>query len=393
MNLITLTRKNLQDRPLSTLLSLLLIMLAVGLISFVSQFNKSVKNQLDNNVRGIDMVVGAKGSPLQLILSAVLQIDAPTGNIDFGEAKKLRRHRLVKSGVPLSYGDTYKGFRIIGTDSNYLKIYKIKLAEGTRWEKPFEVGLGANVAKRLNLKIGDQFFGSHGLVEGGGSHEAHHYIVKGIYEISNTVVDQLILTRTESVWEVHHHEGEVQQDEQQITAMLIKFRSPMGVIQLPRWVNGETNMQAAIPSYELIRLYGLLGFGFNTLNLLSIVIMVVAGLSVFISLYSSLKSRQFEMALMRSYGASRRKLAFLIILEGLFISILGYLFGILLSRVGFLMINKYVATDFNVQLKGLIISLEEAYLFATIIVIALVAAIIPVYQVIRINISKILADH
>ncbi|MEM9674340.1 MAG: ABC transporter permease, partial [Bacteroidota bacterium] len=208
MNIFRLSLRNMTSRPLSTTLSLVLLTLGVGMIALLLQVNRHIQEQMENNIRGIDMVVGAKGSPLQLILSAVYHIDAPTGNIALPEAERLQKNRLVASGIPLSYGDSYQGYRIVGTDHQYPKLYAATVAEGRLWQASFEVTVGATVASLLNLKIGDTFVGSHGLTEGGEAHGDHAYEVVGIFDPSNSVLDQLILTPTESVWEVHNHEGE-----------------------------------------------------------------------------------------------------------------------------------------------------------------------------------------
>ncbi len=402
MNLFKLTWKNLWARPLATLLSLILIMLGVGLITFVLHVKRDFEGHMGKNIKGIDMVVGAKGSPLQLILSAVFHIDAPTGNIKLVEAEKLKKNRLVKYAIPLSYGDSYNGYRIVGTDTTFGKLYNARLKTGILRKGRFEVNLGAGVAADLNLKIGDEFSGSHGLVAGGETHDDQPYRVAGIFETSNTVLDQLILTNLESVWDVHNHttpeaheDNEDDTDHQsvdlEITAMLVKFRSPMGVIQLPRWVNTQTNMQAAVPSYELKRLTNLMGFGINTINGVAVVIMIVAGISVFISLLNSLKERQPELALMRSYGASRRQLATTVLLEGLLTSLLGFAGGIALSKLGFLVVVGFFPQGLNLPSSGLSWSPSDAYLLLIIITIGFLSALIPVIKSLNINISKTLA--
>ena len=403
MNLFKLTWKNILARPLSTLLSLILIMLGVGLITFVLHVKQDFENQMDKNIKGIDMVVGAKGSPLQLILSAVFHIDAPTGNIKLAEAEKLRKNRFVKWAIPLSYGDSYNGYRIVGTDTAYRQLYNARLKTGNLRKSEFEVNLGAKVAENLKLKVGDQFSGSHGLVEGGEAHDHKKYLVAGIFETSNTVLDQLILTSLESVWEVHDHASnekheETAEDHQdqlppdlEITAMLIKFRNPMGVVQLPRWVNTQTNMQAALPSYELKRLINLMGVGIDTINGVAVVIMIVAGISVFISLFSSLKERQPELALMRSYGASRNQLAITILLEGVFIALSGYLLGLLSSKLGLVVITRFFPQGLTLQSSGLSFTMPEFYLFVIMLTIGLLASLIPVLQAIRLNISETLS--
>ncbi len=424
MNLLKLSWKNMMSRPLSTALSLILLTLGVGMISLLMQVNQHIRAQMEKNVQGIDMVVGAKGSPLQLILSAVFHIDAPTGNIDWNEAQQLKRNRLVKSAVPLSYGDTHKGYRIVGTEHAYPALYGGKVKEGKLWEQPFEVTLGATVANALNIKSGDTFTGSHGLAAGGEAHAEHAYRVVGIFEYTNSVMDQLILTATESVWEVHHHvqeeeddheqedqshahaeleeesshenstgsEEEHEQEAQEITAMLIKFRSPMGLIQMPRMINETTNMQSAVPVFEITRLFSLMGVGIDTLNIIALVIMVVSGLSVFISLYNALRDRQYEMALMRTYGASRWQLAAVVLQEGILLSLSGFVLGMIFSRMGMFIVGGLMEKNYHYEFSGLFFLQQEWWLLLITLGIGVFSSILPAIQVFSINISKTLSD-
>ncbi len=425
MSIFRLSLRNMTSRPLSTTLSLVLLTLGVGMIALLLQVNRHIQQQMENNVRGIDMVVGAKGSPLQLILSAVYHIDAPTGNIALHEAERLQNNRLVASGIPLSYGDSYQGYRIVGTDHQYPKLYVATVVEGQLWQAPFEVTVGATVANLLNLKIGDNFVGAHGLTEGGEVHDEHAYQVVGIFDYTNSVLDQLILTATESVWAAHHHEEESDttasteneshaheegekdpehheyeegeehhehEEAREITAMLVKFRSPMGMVQLPRRVNEDTNMQAAVPAYEISRLFSLMGVGVDTLSTIALVIMAVSGLSVFISLFNALKDRQYEMALMRTYGASRWQLVGLVLQEGLLLTLAGFSLGILVSRLGLWLISGLMEASYHYSFSGWGWMAEEWWLLASALAIGLLASLIPAIRVFRINISKTLAD-
>ncbi|MEM6525248.1 MAG: FtsX-like permease family protein [Bacteroidota bacterium] len=391
MNITLLSYRNMIDRPLSTLLSLLLLTLGVGIIALLLQVNRHIEEQMENNIRGIDMVVGAKGSPLQLILSSVYHIDVPTGNISLAEAERLRKNPLVQYGIPLSFGDSYNGYRILGTDDSYAELYDASLAEGRLWSNVLEVTLGATVAQNLGLSIGDTFTGAHGLGEGGEAHEEHPYQVVGIFNPANAVIDQLIVTSTESVWSVHEHEEEssTQDDSgREITSMLVKFKSPMGLIQLPRMVNENTNMQAAVPVYEIQRLFNLMGVGMDAIRAIAILIMIVSGLSVFISLYSALKDRQYEMALMRTYGATRWKLAQLVLQEGLLLTLFGFLFGIILSRMGIFVLSAMMESNYHYSFSGWTWVKEEWFLLATAITIGLLASLLPALRVFNINISK-----
>ncbi|MCB0794499.1 MAG: ABC transporter permease [Flavobacteriales bacterium] len=424
MNLFRLSVRNMTSRPLSTTLSLVLLTLGVGMIALLVQVDRHIQQQLQNNIGEIDMVVGAKGSPLQLILSAVYHIDKPTGNISLQEAQKLKRNRLVEAGIPLSYGDSHQGFRIVGTDQQYPELYKASVVKGALWQKPFEVTLGATVAMKLGLDLGDTFTGSHGLVDGGDSHGEHPFEVVGIFGYTNSVLDQLILTATESVWLVHHHEAEitgiadaaeeptqeehahehedtghvhaegweVPDEDQQITAMLVKFRGPMGMVQLPRLVNERTNMQAAVPAFEISRLFSLMAVGVDMLSAIARLIMMVAGLSVFISLYNALRDRQYEMALMRTYGATRWQLVQLVVQEGLLLTLTGSLLGLLFSRIGLWLVSGLMEANYHYAFGGWVWAAEEGWLLATALAIGLLASLLPAIRVFRINISKTLAD-
>ncbi len=405
MNIRRLSWQNLISNPLSTILCLLLMTFGVGVISLVLLLNNEVEQQLQRNLKGIDMVVGAKGSPLQLILSTVYHIDNPTGNIPIEEVNKLKKNPMVKSSIPLSFGDTYNGFRIVGTTHAYAELYQAKLKEGKLWNQTLEVVVGNTVAELNQLNIGDSFHGSHGLIEGGEIHDQFSYEVVGILEQSNSALDQLILTNTESIWKIHNHDTddhvcsdpdhhhEHEEQEAMITALLVKFKSPVGFIQLPRKVNETTNLQAAVPAFEINRLISLLGFGAQTINMIAIIIMIVSGLSIFISLFNSLKKRRYELALMRVHGATRWQLVKLVLQEGMLLSLFGTIFGLLVSR--FALYAMSLLIDVNYSFNSIHFSLikEELWLFPISLFIGLAASLIPTIQTYNINIPKTLSNE
>ena len=443
MNISRLSWKNLISNPLNTTLSLLLMTLGVGIISLLFLLNNQIEQQLQANLRGVDMVVGSKGSPLQLILSSIYHIDNPTGNIPYSEAIKIDNNSLVDLTVPLSYGDSYNGFRIVGTTHQYPELYEMSLKKGRLWSRNLEVVLGSTVAQIHRLKIGDTFYGTHGLIEGGHVHDEYAYEVVGIFNPSYTILDQLILTNTQSVWQVHNHEVIEQGHEHQecdhehhncdhehhddehshehhncdhkhhieestvsglelnasisedamITSLLVKFKSPIGLIQLPRKINETTNLQAAVPALEISRLTNLLGFGVQTINIIAFIIIIVSGLSIFISLYNSLKKRRYELALMRVHGASKWQLVQLVLQEGIILSVIGTVLGLLISRITLLIItlfaeHKYTFSSFHFNLLN-----EELWLLPIALLIGIVASIIPTVLSYNINIPKTLSNE
>jgi putative ABC transport system permease protein len=418
MNLLKISTNNLKDKPLTTFLSILLMALGIAIISLLLLAGKQIEEKFSRNVAGIDMVVGAKGSPLQLILASIYQIDSPTGNISMEEANRLTRSPLVKSTIPLSMGDSYQGYRIVGSNEKYLEHFQAEFETGKVFSKAMEMVVGSKVAKNLGLKVGDAFSSQHGFDKEGEAHKEKQFKVVGILKTTNSVLDALMITPLESVWAVHdeHHEEEVgkganalklleeeqpetgeehhqEEDSKEITSLLVKFRNPAMGMMMARSINQNSTLQTATPAIEINRLFALLGVGVDALKWIALVIIIVSGLSVFVSLYNSLKERKYEMALMLSMGASRTKLFLLLLLEGLIISVIGFVIGIFLSRFGLWIMSENVEQNFHYDFNVLSLLTEEFYLFLGALFIGLLAAAIPSLGIYNINISKTLADE
>lgn len=413
--------KNIWFKPLNAFLSVILLTAGVGIISLLVLIQEQFEKKFSRNLEGIDLVMGAKGSPLQIILSAVYQIDAPTGNIKYQEAKKWMKHPFVKTAIPLAYGDSYMGFNIVGTEHIYIKKQKAQLKEGKLFENDLEVVLGADVAEKSNLKIGDTFFGMHGIVSNdeGHKHQEHAYMVVGILKPTRKVIDKLILSNIESVWlmhESHEHDedeeteehvygeacnhshnddenDEIIEEDKEITAVLFEFKNKMAIIQWPRLVNENTNMQIASPAIEINRLFTLFGIGIETLNYLAWGIMFISFLSIFISLYNILKERTYELALMRISGASRFQLLQLVLIESICLCKIGLLAGIVFSRVALFIISQAAEEQFKLSFNPFeIIWNKELPLIVITLMLGIISALIPAIKAYRINISKVLAN-
>src|SRR6478735_37861 len=167
MNLFSLVWNYLKAKPFNTVLNIFLLALGIAVITILLLFNNQFQQKISENSKGIDLVIGAKGSPLQLILCNIFHVDFPTGNIKLNEAERFAKHRLVKKAIPLALGDSYKNFRIIGTNHDYTDLYGSELTQGIWWKEDLDVVAGAGVAEALGLKIGDKFASSHGLTTDG----------------------------------------------------------------------------------------------------------------------------------------------------------------------------------------------------------------------------------
>lgn len=389
MKFVLLGIRSLAYRPLNTFLSVALLGFGLGLVLLLSGAREPLEDGFTRNIKGIDLVVGAKGSPLQIILSSVYHVDAPTGNIPLAEFNALAKDRLVKKAIPLAYGDNYQGFRIVGTRWTYAEHYRAKLAEGRRFEKPFEVCLGSQVAERSGLALGDHFHSQHGLQEESDhAHDHHHLVVKGILAPSGTVLDQLMLTPLETVWAVHDHSGE--EKPQEITAGLLQFQSPMATMTLPRRINKNTSLQAALPAIEINRLFTLAAGFSQLLQGLGLLILLLALVSVFAALLQSFRDEEPQLAYLRVLGARPSHLFVLILSKGLSLCALGYLAGLLLSQLGLFALGRFLSNQYHYRLSSQLLTAENLWLLAGTLLLGFVAALWPAWRAFRLNISNTL---
>ena len=413
MNLFILVWSYLKARPLNTAINIILLALGIAVITILLLFKNQLDQKITENSRGIDLVIGAKGSPLQLILCNIFHIDFPTGNIKLQEADRISKSRLIKTAIPMALGDSYNSYRIIGTNMRYAELYQAQLAQGAWWKHDLEVTIGANVATLGKLKLDDEFTSAHGLTQEGHAHNEHKYIVKGIMQKTNTVLDNLILTNIESIWAMHETGDAVHPDEidtskvssslvpsvasddsvKEITSVLVKYRSPMAAIQLPRAVNSQSRLQAASPAFETARLFSILGVGVDVMLAFAYVLILISALSIFIALYNSLKERRYDMAVMRSMGASRSKLLVSILTEGGLLTLFGCVIGLLLGHGVLIILSTVVEQTQKAGITGIIFYSEEWIILGGSLLLGLLCALIPAVQAYRTDISSVLARN
>lgn len=399
MNTLSLSISYLRHKLLGTFLSTLTFASGIAVIVALLLINAQLNNEFTKNLRGIDLVVGGKGSPMQLILSSVFHLDIPTGNIPLEEAQKLEQHPLVKSAIPVALGDNYNGFRIVGTNADYITHYDGQYVQGGVFNQPMEAVLGSDVAAKYQHQLGDKIVGAHGLVNSDDLHSDFPYTVVGILAPTNTVLDRLVLTPVESVWHVHEHPDADDPEEvaykkahpgKEITALLISYKSPMAAATMPREVNKSTSMQSASPAFEVARLVSFMGVGADTLATFGWYLIALAGFGIFVALYNAMNERRYDLALLRSFGASPAKLFGLVITESLILAIIGAVVGILLGHLFVEIAANWLAEEKHIHVTGKLFLPEEAWLLAASVAIGLLAAVLPAIRVYRIDIFKTL---
>ena len=442
MNAFTLSLSYWRRRPLSTALNVLLLALGIASIVVLLLFGDQVQSNMEQDAEGVNAVVGAPGSPLQLVLSSVYHLDAPTGNISASEAESLRNHRAVAQAIPLALGDSYQGYSIVGTERSYTELYEAELASGSWWDATYDVTVGHRVAENTQIAVGDTIVSSHGIGDAvGHAHDEAPLIVSGVMAPTGTVMDRLVLTSVETVWAVHddHHHDDEHDDEHdghehdehahddanhkhaetdaspspngppngptdppgdnedafdlddEYTAMLIQYSSPMAAATFPRFVDSETEMMAASPASETARLTNLLGIGLDMLQAFGILLIIVAALSIFIALYNAMQDRRYDLAVMRTLGASRGTLVRFALLEGLLFAGAGLLAGLFLGHVATEVLATNIDQARQVGITGWMWVADEWRLIALALGIGLITALIPAYRAYQTDIATTLA--
>ena len=409
--------KNIWFKPLNTVLSVILLTSSVAIITTLILVEKQFEEKFSSNIENVDLVLGAQGSPLQLILSSVYQVDTPPGNISYDSAKVWMNHPFVEKAIPLAFGDNYRGYKILGTTTDYLAKYNAKVIDGVLFEKNFEVVVGSEIAKKLNLQVGEEFFGSHGDAEEGEVHENYAYKVVGIASKTGKVVDNLIICTIPTVWQMHHQhkenpphgeEGHVYEPDEhehveadltidepnmEITAVLLKIRNQMAKLTWQRVIPQNTKMQAVSPAFEVNRLFGLFGIGVTALQYLAYGIMMISGISIFIALYTTLRERESEFALLRVNGARRFQLLKIVMMESLLLCVVGFVFGSILGRVALRMLSNASEADFKMSFDPYtFLWQKEGVLLVVTLLVGCIAALIPAIKAYNLNISKTLAN-
>ena len=449
---------SLKSRFSSTILAVLLTTFGISISIILVQFENHIKNRLNNDGKKIDIVVGAKGSPLQIVLSSIYHIDLPTGNIPFSSLKTISEDPLVDKVIPLALGDNWKNNRIVGTTHEYIEHYGAKLDKGRNWQKVFEVVAGSSVKINLNQK----FSGSHGLVDSNDVHDHGEYRVVGILKPTGTVLDRLLLTSVKSVLQIHgqdikdneqhnhehdkheyekhehdkhehekhehdkhehekhkhdkheHEKHEYQLDENkhktdnhdhhsehmddyvnnnqgfiepEITSLLITTKSPIANINLPRSINKESQLQAANPAFEITRLSTMLGLGSKSFKLLSIIIMLIAVLSIFTGLASNFENRLRNLAILRAIGYSKVRIFKIISLEGIIIVIFGIIIGLCSSFLVFNFLVDMIAplNNSNAKFK---FSFDIVIIIFLVFLAGICAAFFPAYKGSKVSVAK-----
>ena len=409
----------LWNRKFTSALTILSVALGVGLIYSVLTLREETRKRFEEEGQSFDIVVGAKGSPLQLVLSALYFMDAPTGNIRLSDYEAIKQNEDVEAAFPISMGDTYRGFRIVGTITDLFsytwtdpvsgeKRKPFNLAEGRLFQKPMEAVLGSAVARAEGLLIGDTFIGSHGFIELPDGvredHVANPYTVVGILEPSGSPNDRAIFADLASVWDVHGQKhgdveapaGEVHGPEEplEVTAVLVSLESPSLEFQFVEYVNDTYNAMATIPIIQIKNLYAsLLGTAKSVLLSVGYLVVVISAISILIGLYLSILQRRRDLAIMRALGASAYEIVGSVLIEAFLVTVLGVIAGWFVGNMASWCVGLYLTRQYGLTIDVFtMLTNEQLAAFSVVALAGIVAGIAPAWQAYRTDVARDLAE-
>ncbi len=401
MKLLPLTIKSALNRRLSLSLTILSIAISVMLLLGVDQIRKQAKSHFVNTISQTDLIVGARSGPINLLLYSVFRIGNATNNVSWQSYQELSSLPQVAWSIPLSLGDSHRGFRVIGTNTDYFQYYRfagdrqVELAQGKIFDHVYDVVLGADVAQQLGYSLGEQIIVSHGLSSAAfADHDDKPFTVTGILKKTGTPIDRSLHVPLEGISAIHidwqsgtrsplrlNAEQTLKMDLQpkEITAFMLGLKNRIATFRVQRQIN-EYNSEpllAIIPGATLTTLWQLLGT-FEVILLAVSTLVLIAGLiGMLTTIISSLNERRREMAILRSIGAHPHHIVLLFMFETLIIVGLGILVGIGGLYLLLSVLNPVVTDWVGITLQIKLLDDEQGLLILVIIGLALLISLIP----------------
>lgn len=400
MSLLKISWRFMKARKWVTLATLLALILPVMLTVILLVVRDQTEGALKRDAGKFDLVVGAKGGAMQLVLSSLYHLGMPTGNIPYKDYETLRADERVRTAVPIGLGDNYEGYRIVGTEPHFFQVADLKgeplfsLREGQVFHPDgFQAVIGNQVARQAGLKIGDVFYGTHGLltIPGAEVHTDFKYEVVGILEPSGSALDRAIYVPISAVWKVHHAEESIHQVfkgaqpiKKEVTAVLVQLESAGLRLWMLDEIRKETNLMAAAPLNEVLSLSEVYLAPFQRLLLLvTIGVVLVSALVILLSLFQAVERREKSLLILRSLGATRREVSLTLLYEILLLILLGVAGGWFLGHLLVQLLSGVVYERTGLILKAWALAPSELPVLGCLMAVLLLISAVPLISLYR----------
>jgi len=412
MTLLKLALLSAWNRRLTLGMTIIAVTLSVGLLLGVERLRQEAKESFSQSVSGTDLIVGARTSPVQLMLYAVFHLGEATNNIRWSSYEAIASHPAVDWSIPLSLGDSHHGFPVLGTSTAYFEHFHygdalaLSFAEGKPFVGVFETVVGAEVADKRGYKLGTPITLTHGSGDGALTEHANKpFTVVGILKRTGTPVDNTVHISLAAMEAIHldwqggaplpgfsipaEYVSKFDLTPKEITAVLVGLKSRAGVFKMQRYVNqysGEA-LLAVLPGVALEELWQVLGAAERTLFAVSCMVVIVGLLGLVAVILASLGERRRELSILRSVGAKPRDVFFLLTVEGLFVTVVGAVLGVLLVTMITVLLAPTIQARFGLSIALRGISIEELTLLLGVVSVGLFASLIPGYRAYRLSLA------
>lgn len=387
---LTLAWKSVRNRRVTAILTILTVAISVILLLGVERIRTQAKSSFANTISGTDLIVGGRSGQVNLLLYSVFRIGNATNNIDWKSYQEFSQHRSVDWAIPISLGDSHQGFRVMGTNHSYFEHYRygqkqnLTLAQGQPFNRLFETVVGADVAKKLNYKIGSEIIIAHGISDVGFSrHDNLPFKVVGILEPTGTPVDKTVHVSLEAIEAIHvgwesganlgnnptaEQLNQIDFKPQQITAMMLGLKSKIQTFSLQRQINTypQEPLSAILPGIALHELWGMMSVAEQALMAVSVFVVIAGLLGMLSSLLTSLQERRREMAILRAMGARPKHVFSLLILEASVLTLIGLLVGVIGLYALLAVAAPFIQQHYGINLEIVALSHYELILLAAV---------------------------
>lgn len=394
--------RNLLTKPVQSGLTVLIVGAALAILTLVTLLSAGTQEGLVRATEPFDLIVGAKGSPNQLVLNTVFLQDAPIGNVSHEIYEELSANPLVASAIPLAFGDNYKGYTIVGSGKDIFQHQPkvgqaawLQFAAGRPFDQPFEAVVGTKVALKLGIQVGDEIKSAHGFIPGGEVH-SHAYHVVGILQAVNGPYDQSILVPIESIWLAHEKhqpksaaEVSIDSHEHEVTAIMVKPKGYGEAMRLYQQFQGKPEAQIVFPSQVIVQLFAILGQGEQMLKVVAYTVIGMGIMIMALSVYWSALSRVHDRAILRALGASTYDIFIIILAESTLLAFLGVTIGTLAGHGIYSLLVKAMESKTAIVLATALTP-DEVYIIIGGTLFGMLAGLIPAMLTYRTEVAQYL---
>jgi putative ABC transport system permease protein len=410
MILFSLAYRSLKNRRLTSTLTLVSLALSVSLWVGIEHLRNGARDSFSNTISQTDLIVGARGAPLQLLLYTVFHMGSPTANVTFESYEKIKKHRAVLWTIPISLGDSHRGFRVVGTNEDFYRHYRfrqdrqIEFARGRAPRDVFDVALGSEVAQRLGYGLGARIVVSHGMTSARGimDHDDKPFTVVGILRPTRTPIDRSLYVTLEGIEAMHidWQQGappikgreipaeQIKKDDikiEQITAFFLRTKARIQTIGLQRDINtfAEEPLTAVIPGVALSELWAGIGYGEQVLKVVALFVVIVGLLGMLMALYTSLNERRREIAILRAVGVGPLKVIAMLVLESGLLTLAGALLGVCFVYALVTGLQPYIEQQFGLHIPLKALGATELGYLSAVLLGGIVVGVLPAWKAYR----------